>query len=87
MEGGDVCFAPVLSLEESINYKHNKDRETFVNIDGVTQPAPAPRFSNTPGKIKHPPVRKGENTREILKSIGKEDLVQELVESKIISEG
>jgi len=87
MEGGDVCFAPVLSLEESINYKHNKDRETFVNIDGVTQPAPAPRFSNTPGKIKHPPVRKGENTREILKSIGKEDLVQELIESKIISEG
>ena len=40
-----------------------------------------------PGKIKHPPVRKGENTREILKSIGKEDLVQELIESKIISEG
>ena len=58
MEGGDVCFAPVLSLEESINYRHNKERETFVDIDGVIQPAPAPRFSNTPGEIKHSPVKK-----------------------------
>ena len=87
MEGGDVCFAPVLSLEESINYKHNKERETFVDIDGVIQPAPAPRFSNTPGEIKHSPVKKGENTREILKNIGKENLIDELLNSNIISEG
>ena len=87
MEGGDVCFAPVLSLEESINYKHNKERETFVDIDGVIQPAPAPRFSNTPGEIKHSPVKKGENTREILKNIGKENLIEELLNSDIISEG
>ena len=87
MEGGDVCFAPVLSLEESINYKHNKERETFVDIDGVIQPAPAPRFSNTPGEIKHSPVKKGENTREILKNIGKENLIEELLNSNIISEG
>ena len=87
MEDGDVCFAPVLSLEESINYKHNKERETFVDIDGVIQPAPAPRFSNTPGEIKHSPVKKGENTREILKNIGKENLIEELLNSNIISEG
>ena len=87
MEGGDVCFAPVLSLEESINYRHNKERETFVDIDGVIQPAPAPRFSNTPGEIKHSPVKKGENTREILKNIGKENLIEELLNSNIISEG
>ncbi len=87
MEGGDVCFAPVLSLEESINYKHNKERETFLDIDGVIQPAPAPRFSNTPGEIKHSPVKKGENTREILKNIGKENLIEELLNSNIISEG
>ena len=87
MEGGDICFAPVLSLEESINYKHNKERETFIDIDGVIQPAPAPRFSNTPGKIQHSPVEKGKHTREIIKSIGKENLIEELLKSKIIAEG
>jgi len=86
MEGGDICFAPVLSLEESINYQHNKERETFIDIDGVIQPAPAPRFSNTPGKIKFSPVEKGKNTREIIKSIGKENLIDELIKSKIIAE-
>ena len=87
MEGGDICFAPVLSLEESINYKHTKERETFIDIDGVIQPAPAPRFSNTPGKIQHSPVEKGKHTREIIKSIGKENLIEELLKSKIIAEG
>jgi len=45
MEGSDVCFAPVLSMEEAPNHPHNKARGTFVEIDGVVQPGPAPRFS------------------------------------------
>ena len=51
MEGTDVCFAPVLSLAEAPNHPHNQARETFVDVEGVIQPAPAPRFSKTPGKI------------------------------------
>lgn len=47
MEGSDVCFAPVLSMSEAPEHPHNKARETFVNLDGVTHPAPAPRFSRS----------------------------------------
>ena len=47
MEGSDVCFAPVLSLGEAPAHPHNRARETFVEVDGVVQPAPAPRFSRT----------------------------------------
>ena len=50
MEGSDVCFAPVMSMGEAPQHPHNKARETFVEIDGVVQPAPAPRFSRTPAK-------------------------------------
>ncbi|MDR3507210.1 MAG: CaiB/BaiF CoA-transferase family protein [Caulobacteraceae bacterium] len=55
MEGADVCFAPVLSMDEAPSHAHNAARQTFVEIDGVTQPAPAPRFSATPGAIQGPP--------------------------------
>lgn len=51
MEGTDICFAPVLSLAEAPSHPHNKARETFVEFEGVVQPAPAPRFSKTPGTI------------------------------------
>ena len=47
MEGTDVCFAPVLDLDEAPRHPHNVARGTFVEIDGVAQPAPAPRFSRT----------------------------------------
>ncbi len=47
MEGTDVCFAPVLDLDEAPMHAHNKARGTFVEVDGVIQPAPAPRFSRT----------------------------------------
>jgi alpha-methylacyl-CoA racemase len=47
LEGSDACFAPVLSAQEAPNHPHNKARRTFVDIDGVTQPAPGPRFSRT----------------------------------------
>ena len=59
MDGTDVCFAPVLSMDEAPSHPHNAARETFVEVGGVVQPAPAPRFSATPGKIQGPPPKIG----------------------------
>jgi alpha-methylacyl-CoA racemase len=52
MEGTDVCFAPVLSFDEAINHPHNVEREVFIDVDGVMQPAPAPRFSRTKPEVR-----------------------------------
>ena len=70
MEGTDICFAPVLSMSEAPSHKHNVDRQTFVEIEGVVQPAPAPRFSATPGAIQGRPAGLGEHSGEILKDWG-----------------
>jgi alpha-methylacyl-CoA racemase len=48
LEGTDACVAPVLDWDEAPEHSHNRARETFVSIDGVVQPSPAPRFSRTP---------------------------------------
>ncbi|MDB3947951.1 CoA transferase, partial [Gammaproteobacteria bacterium] len=63
--GSDACVAPVLNLSEAPEHHHMKARNSFVEVDGVTQPAPAPRFSNTNPKIKHSSVKAGENNDEI----------------------
>ena len=70
MEGTDICFAPVLSMAEAPDHPHNKARQTFVEVEGVTQPAPAPRFSETPGAIQRPPAANGEHHDEILADWG-----------------
>ena len=70
MEGSDVCFAPVLSLNEAPQHAHNKARGAFVEIDGVTQPAPAPRFSRTPGAITRAAPRRGEGGAQALADWG-----------------
>lgn len=70
MEGTDICFAPVLSMAEAPEHPHNKARSTFLEIDGVTQPAPAPRFSRTEPKIPGSPQAPGADTRAILKQQG-----------------
>ena len=51
LEGSDVCFAPVLTLEEAAHHPHNVARQTFLEIGGVVQNAPAPRFSRTPASM------------------------------------
>ena len=66
MEGTDVCFAPVLDLNEAPTHPHNIDRKTFVELEDVVQPAPAPRFSRTQGEIQGPAAMAGEHTREVL---------------------
>ena len=70
MEGTDVCFAPVLTMQEAIRHQHNVDRKSFIEIDGITQPAPTPRFSNSPPGLPTPPPFPGQNSREILESWG-----------------
>jgi alpha-methylacyl-CoA racemase len=60
--GHEVCFAPVLSMAEARRHPHNVARHAFTTIDGVEQPAPAPRFSRTPGDIANPPRPAGADT-------------------------
>jgi len=70
MEGTDICFAPVLDLDEAPQHPHNVARGTFVEVDGVVQPGPAPRFSRTPGQVQRPPAARGEHTLEALADWG-----------------
>ncbi len=64
--GTDACFAPVLALEEAATHPQLAGRAVYERVDGLLQPAPAPRFSRTPGKIQSPPSRPGEHGREAL---------------------
>lgn len=66
MEGTDVCFAPVLSMVEAPSHAHNVARGTFVDVAGLVQPAPAPRFSRTPSAVQGPPGGSGEDAARIL---------------------
>ncbi|HVC51627.1 MAG TPA: CaiB/BaiF CoA-transferase family protein [Stellaceae bacterium] len=70
MQDTDICFAPVLSMSEALTHEHNRHRESFVEIDGIPQPAPAPRFSGTPTRVQMPPPRVGENTDAVLADWG-----------------
>jgi alpha-methylacyl-CoA racemase len=69
-DGSDACAAPVLSPAEATNHPHNKARQTFTEVAGVTQPSPSPRFSSTPGSIRRPPPNPGQNGDEILTEWG-----------------
>ena len=73
MEGTDVCFAPVLDMSEAPKHPHNIERKTFIDLEGVTQPAPAPRFSRTEPEVVSSPSIVGEHTDEVLTSIGFSD--------------
>jgi alpha-methylacyl-CoA racemase len=70
LEGTDVCFAPVLSLTEAADHPHNKSRGLFVDVNGQTQPAPAPRFSRSPLRKPSPGAQCGEHTQEVLAELG-----------------
>jgi alpha-methylacyl-CoA racemase len=70
MEGTDVCFAPVLSIPEAVEHPHNVDRGTFVEVAGIRQPGPAPRFSRTEPEISAPPPHAGQHTDEVLAAAG-----------------
>jgi alpha-methylacyl-CoA racemase len=70
LEGTDACFAPVLTMDEAPHHPHNVARGTFVEVDGVMQPGPAPRFSRTPSAVPTPPQELGEGTRSALAAWG-----------------
>jgi alpha-methylacyl-CoA racemase len=70
LEGTDACFSPVLSMEEAPRHPHNAARGTFAEIDGVPQPAPAPRFDRTPPEIGGAPPKPGQDSVAGLTSWG-----------------
>jgi alpha-methylacyl-CoA racemase len=70
LEGSDACFAPVLNMSEAPRHPHNRARSTFVEVDGVTQAAPAPRFSRTPASIRGGAPASGEHSHSVLHGAG-----------------
>ena len=77
-----MCFAPVLTMSEAAEHPHNVARRTFVEIAGVAQPAPAPRFSRTVPEVTSPPAHPGQHTREVLLDWGLDAArVDDLLES------
>lgn len=71
MEGTDICFAPILSLSEAPEHPHNKQRKTFVPVvDGKLQPAPAPRFSQTPADAPRGATQPGSDGVQVLAGLG-----------------
>lgn len=86
LEGGDVCFGPVLNFREAARHPHNIARETFVDVAGVTQPAPAPRFSQALDQKPSPPPRIGADSDELLKMLGRApEEIDRLRREKIIA--
>jgi alpha-methylacyl-CoA racemase len=73
LEHSDACFAPVLSADEAPLHRHNQARQSYIEVDGYLQPAPAPRFSRTPSGVMHGLHRAGEDTRQILCGLGLSD--------------
>ncbi len=68
--GSDACVTPVLSMSEAPRHPHNVKRSTFVEVDGVTQPGPAPRFTGTPASIARGPSLPGAHSDEVLADLG-----------------
>ncbi len=69
-EGSDACFAPVLTFSEARSHPHNVARRGYVEVGGIPQPAPAPRFSRTPGAVSRTPPERGEGGRAALADWG-----------------
>jgi alpha-methylacyl-CoA racemase len=70
MEGSEACFAPVLGMDEAPAHPHNKVRGNFIEVAGIPQPAPAPRFSRTPAGPVSPPPGPGDHTDALLTGRG-----------------
>ncbi len=72
-EGTDACVAPVLTIEEAYDHAANAERGVFVDVAGVMQPAPAPRFSRTATATPAAPRHPGQDTDELLTEFGFSD--------------
>ena len=85
LDGTDACFAPILPFWEAHKHPHNIARNSFIEIDGINQPAPTPKFSNTPSGIPSSPAQKGADTDTIMQNLGYSGSeVEKLKEQKII---
>lgn len=85
MEGTDICFAPVLDMAEAPKHPHNQARANFTDIEGILQPAPAPRFSRTAPEVSRPPAAPGQHSAEILHDWGiSADRIASLKENQVI---
>jgi len=85
LEGTDSCAAPVLSLSEAPRHVHGEERNTYVTVDGIIQPGPAPRFSRTNSEIKHGPTVPGDRDHEALSDWGLDDKeISRLMEDGIL---
>ncbi len=86
-EGKDACAAPVLDLNEVDQHPHNRERQLIIDVDGVPQPAPAPRLSRTPGKANQAGSLRGSEMREILTELGcPEEEIKELLDAGIVEQ-
>lgn len=85
-DGSDACFAPVLSISEAPEHRHNRARQSFVEIDGTAQPAPAPKFSRTQPAVPQPARTPGQDTDTLLLEIGYSEAdIQALRQRKVVS--
>jgi alpha-methylacyl-CoA racemase len=85
-DGTDGCVSPVLGLEASARHPHLAERASYVEVDGVAQPAPAPRFSRTTAALGPPPARVGQHTVEALTEWGVSDVAGLLADGVVIQE-
>ncbi|HJP36237.1 MAG TPA: CaiB/BaiF CoA-transferase family protein [Gammaproteobacteria bacterium] len=86
MEGTDICFAPVLDLDEAPQHPHNVARNAFIEVDGVLQPAPAPRFSRTPAAVPRAAPKIGGDSDAVLNEAGfLPDEINDLRQSGVIA--
>jgi alpha-methylacyl-CoA racemase len=86
MQGSDVCFAPVLSIAEAPEHPHAKARDAYVDVEGVRQPAPAPRFSRTTPEVKRAAAARGTHTDEVLAEYGFDEAeVQQLRRNGVVA--
>lgn len=82
MAGSDACFAPVLTMVEATSYSANTERSVYTDVEGLTHPAPAPRFSRTPSQIQHGTQALGTDTVSVLEDSGMEAFaIQALLET------
>jgi alpha-methylacyl-CoA racemase len=85
LEGTEVCFAPVLGMADAAQHPHNQARGSFIDLDGVTQPAPAPRFSRSTAQVSMPPATTGQHSEAILKDWNiNQEMIAQLRTNKII---
>ena len=85
LENTDICYAPVLSLNEAKKHPHLIERGNFIELDGITQPSPAPRFSLTKSDKPKPAPEKGQDNNEILMNIGySSNEIEDLIKNNTI---